>query len=287
MVLSPEEKKGLTDTREAILERISLTRQCDLLSLPRSSFYYRERRSDSEEKLDRQLMRLLDEQYTKAPFYGSRRMTAWLREQGYTVNRKRVCRLLQEMGLEAIYPKPRLSVPEPGHRIYPYLMRGVKIERVDQVWSTDITYIRLRQGFIYLVAILDWYSRYVLGWDLSITLEGSFCQEVLKRSLQRSQPEIFNSDQGCQFTSVDFTGILEAQSVRISMDGRGRALDNIFIERLWRTVKYEEVYLKEYDSPRMAYQSLGQYFHFYNEERGHQSLGYRTPASVYRTNRDT
>lgn len=209
-------------------------------------------------------------------------MAAWLRSQGFPVNRKRVRRLLHEMGLEAIYPGPQLSAKAAGHRIYPYLLRNLSIERVDQVWSTDITYIRLRRGFVYLVAIIDWFSRYVLGWKLSITLEGSFCREVLHHSLRQAQPEIFNSDQGSQFTSPEFTGILEARNVRISMDGRGRALDNIFIERLWRTVKYEEVYLKEYDSPRLAHRSLEDYFRFYNEERLHQSLNYRTPASVYR-----
>jgi len=266
----------------ALQHPIPLTRQCELLSLSRSTLYYEEVRSQTEQEMDWQLMRLLDEQFTRAPFYGSRRMTAWLQQQGFSVNRKRVSRLLREMGLQAIYPKPRLSTAAAGHRIYPYLLRGLTIEHVNQVWSTDITYIRLRKGFVYLVAVLDWHSRYVLGWALSNTLDGSFCQDVLRQTLRRGQPEIFNTDQGSQFTSPEFTGILEQRNVRISMDGRGRALDNIFIERLWRTVKYEEVYLKEYESPRIATHSLGQYFRFYNEERLHQSLGYRTPASVYR-----
>jgi len=226
-------------------------------------------------------MRLLDEQYTRTPFYGSRRLRAWLQAQGYAVNRKRVQRLLAGLGLEAIYPKPKSSVAKPDHQVYPYLLRNVTIERVNQVWSTDITYIRLRGGFIYLVAIMDWFSRYVLAWRVSITLEGSFCQEALERALQVAQPEVFNSDQGSQFTSAQFTTRLEAAGVPISMDGRGRCLDNIFVERLWRSVKYEEVYLKDYESAFMATASLGQYFDFYNRERLHQALNYRTPHAVY------
>jgi putative transposase len=287
LALSVEEKRALT---EADGELIPLARQCQLLSLSRSSFYYqpvapsRERQRELEQ--DQQIMRLLDEQYTRTPFYGSRRLGQWLRQQGYTVNRKRVGRLLREMGLQAVFPGPRLSVPQPGHRIYPYLLRGLAVKHVNQVWSTDITYIRLYRGNVYLVAIMDWYSRYVLNWELSISLEGSFCQEVLRRSLEKAQPDIFNTDQGSQFTSADFTDLLEQAQVRISMDGRGRALDNIFIERLWRTVKYEEVYLKDYDSPKTAALSLSHYFHFYNEERPHQSLGYQTPGSVYRREND-
>ena len=192
-------------------------------------------------------MRLLDEQYTRTPFYGSPRMTAWLRSQDYPVNHKRVERLMRLMGIEAIYPKPRLSQGCPAHRVYPYLLRGVEVKRVNQVWSTDITYLRLRQGFLYLVAILDWFSRYVLSWRLSNSLDTSFCLEALDEALSRGRPEIFNSDQGSQFTSREFTGRLEAAGISISMDGRGRAFDNIFIERLWRTVKYEEVYLKDYE----------------------------------------
>jgi putative transposase len=281
--LSVEVKRGLVETDS---EAIPVARQCQLLSLSRSSLYYQprpqslQRHKEREEEL--QMMRLLDEQYTHTPFYGSRRMTVWLRQQGYSVNRKRVGRLLREMGLHAVYPGPKLSVAHPGHRIYPYLLRDLAIEQVDQVWSTDITYIRLQKGFVYLAAIIDWYSRYVIDWELSTTLDGSFCQEILRLSLEKATPEIFNTDQGSQFTSSDFTGLLEQAQVRISMDGRGRALDNIFIERLWRTVKYEEVYLKDYDSPRTAALSLGDYFHFYNEERPHQSLNYQTPGSVYR-----
>lgn len=188
-------------------------------------------------------MRLLDEQYTRTPFYGVRRMTAWLQSQGYGVNHKRVARLMHTMGLETLYTKPRTSQPQPGHRVYPYLLRGVPITRVNQVWSTDITYIRLQGGFVYVVAILDWFSRYVLSWVVSITMDGRFCLDALEQALWRAKPEVFNSDQGAQFTSMDFTSRLEVAGIRISMDGRGRALDNVFVERLWRTVKYEEVYL--------------------------------------------
>lgn len=226
-------------------------------------------------------MRLLDEQYTRTPFYGIRRMTAWLHTVGYPVNHKRVARLLRLMGLMAVYPKPRLSQPAPGHRIYPYLLRGVSIERPNQVWSTDITYIRLTRGFIYLVAILDWYSRYVLAWAVSVTLDLSFCLEAVERALTLGQPEIFNSDQGVQFTSAAFTERLVTAGVRISMDGRGRALDNVFVERLWRSVKYEEVYLSDYATVPAAVAGLGTYFDFYNRERLHQALGYRTPEAVY------
>ena len=226
-------------------------------------------------------MRLLDKQYTDTPYYGIRRMTAWLRSQGYAVNHKRVARLLRTMGLETIYPKPRMSEPHPAHRVYPYLLRGVPITRVNQVWSTDITYIRLHGGFIYLVAVMDWFSRYVLSWAVSITMDVGFCLEALDQALEVAQPEIFNSDQGAQFTSSDFTGRLAAAGILISMDGRGRALDNVFVERLWRTVKYEEVYLKDYETPREAIQGLGTFFVRYNERRQHQSLAYQTPAAVY------
>lgn len=227
-------------------------------------------------------MRLLDEQYTRTPFYGVRRMTAWLQAQGHQVNEKRVRRLLRKMGLLAIYPQPQLSRPAQGAQVYPYLLRGVEVERVNQVWSTDITYIRLLTGFAYLVAIMDWYSRYVLAWELSNTLESSFCVAALDRALCLAQPEVFNSDQGSQFTSVVFTERLLAQGISISMDGRGRALDNIFVERLWRSVKYEEVYLKDYRHAPDAIRGLRQYFEFYNSERLHQSLAYKTPEAVYR-----
>jgi putative transposase len=260
-------------------EEISLRRQCALVGLSRTGLYYKPHRASAENS---GLMRLLDEQYTRTPFYGVERMTAWLRARGYEINPKRVRRLLREMGLEAVYPKPRLSDPQAGQRIYPYLLRGVEIERVNQVWSTDITYVRLRQGFVYLVAIMDWYSRYVLAWEVSVSLESSFCLHALGWALQQDKPDIFNTDQGSQFTSAAFTGELLERGIRISMDGRGRALDNIFVERLWRSVKYEEIYLKEYRSVAEAIAGLRAYFEFYNRERLHQSLDYQTPEAVYR-----
>ncbi len=226
-------------------------------------------------------MRLLDEQYTRAPFYGSRKMAGWLNTQGYPVERKRVRRLMQVMGLEAIYPRPKTSVPGPTAQKYPYLLRGMSIERRNQVWSCDITYIRLHQGFMYLMAVIDWYSRYVLSWETSVTLDTSFCLDGLERAMSRAQPEIFNTDQGVQFTSHEFTSRLKAADIRISWDGRGRALDNIFVERLWRSVKYEEVYIKDYQSVPDAVGNLRAYFEFYNHERIHQALDYRTPAQVY------
>ena len=257
---------------------MTIAEQCELLGLARSSYYYQPT-GESEENL--QLMRLLDEQYTRTPFYGIRRMTAWLRTQGYPVNEKRVARLLRLMGLYAIYPQPPLSLPDPTAHHYPYLLQGVKIERVNQVWSTDITYIRTARGYVYLVAIIDWFSRYVLAWEISVTLDVQFCIDALERALKIARPEIFNSDQGVQFTSHEFTHRLEAAHIRISRDGRGRALDNIFVERFWRSVKYEEVYLKDYDTVPTAVENLKAYFIFYNQERLHQSLGYLTPATVY------
>jgi len=226
-------------------------------------------------------MRLIDEQYMKQPIYGRRRMTAWLRRQDYKVNPKRIGRLMKLMGLAAIYPRPKTSQRHPAHKIYPYLLKNASIERPNQVWSTDITYIPMRYGFMYLVAILDWFSRYVLAWRLSNTMEQLFCLETLDDAMSQSQPEIFNSDQGSQFTSLTFTSRLVEAGVRISMDGRGRAFDNIFIERLWRTVKYEHIYLYRYETVPDLYAGLTRYFHFYNHERPHQSLGYCTPAEVY------
>jgi putative transposase len=227
-------------------------------------------------------MGLIDRQYTARPFYGSRRMVVWLGQQGEDVNRKRVRRLMRVMGLEAIYPRPRLSAPGQGHRIYPYLLRGVKVERRDQVWSTDITYIPMASGFMYLAAVIDWYSRYVITWRLSNTLDGSFCLEMLDEALGSGKPEVFNTDQGVQFTASGFTGRLESAGVAVSMDGRGRALDNVFVERLWRSVKYEDVYIWCYETVPELRRGLGRYFNFYNEERPHQSLGDRTPGAVYR-----
>lgn len=258
--------------------QLSRRRQCALLGLAWSSLYYQPAPERAE---DLQLMRLLDEQYTATPFYGIRRMTAWLRSRGYAVNHKRVGRLLRQMGLEAIYPKPRLSQPGADHVIYPYLLRGVSVTRVNQVWSTDITYVRLAGGYVYLVAVMDWFSRYVLSWAVSITMDVAFCVEALEQAIRHGQPEIFNTDQGAQFTSLAFTERLKKGGMRISMDGRGRALDNVFVERLWRSVKWEEVYLRDYQSVWDARQSLARYFGFYNEERLHQALGYRTPAAVY------
>lgn len=226
-------------------------------------------------------MRLLDEQYTRMPFYGVRKMTAWLNTIGYYPDVKRVRRLLRLMGLMAIYRKPNLSLNGTDHRRYPYLLRGVPILRRDQVWSTDITYIRLRGGFVYLVAIIDWYSRYVLAWRLSNTLDAGFCLEALDEALRRGQPDIFNSDQGVQFTSSAFTGRLENAKVKISMDGRGRCFDNIFVERLWRSVKYEDIFLHDYETIGEVRIGLGRYFPLYNDVRLHQSLDYRTPGQVY------
>jgi len=258
---------------------ISVRRQCSLLGVNRAGLYY-EPRGETAENLE--LMRLLDEQYMRTPFYGSRKMTEWLRTKGYEVNRKRVSRLMAVMGVEAVYPKPNLSRPAEGHRIYPYLLRGVKVNRADQVWSTDITYIRMAQGFVYLVAVMDWFSRYVLSWSLSLTLEHDFCVEALRRALRRGKPEIFNSDQGSQFTSEKFTRELKARNIAISMDGRGRCMDNIFIERLWRSLKQEEVYLRDYESVPEARAGIERYLRFYNHERLHQSLDYVTPAALYK-----
>jgi len=226
-------------------------------------------------------MKLIDRQYLATPFYGARKIAAWLKSQGYRVNRKRVRRLMRIMGLKAIYRRPRTSKPAPGHKIYPYLLSGLKITRPNQVWAADITYIPMARGFLYLVAIIDWYSRYVLSWRLSNTLDASFCVDALEEALKKGKPEIFNTDQGAQFTSEAFTGLLQQHGVRISMDGKGSYNDNLFIERLWRTVKYEEVYLKAYQDGRDARVGLGDYFRFYNTERPHQALGYRTPAEVF------
>ena len=250
-----------------------MARQCELLGLPRSTRYYQPR---GESAANLALMRRIDEQYLATPFYGSRRMAVVL-----SANRKRVQRLMRVMGLEAIYPRRRTTRPAAGHKIYPYLLRDMAITRPNQVWASDITYVPLRHGFLYLVAVIDWYSRYVLSWRLSNTLEGRFCLEALDDALSGRQPEIFNSDQGSQFTATAFTGRLTTCGVSISMDGCGRALDNVLVERLWRSVKYEEVYLRDYLDGREAQSSLGRYFAFFNDERPHQGLGYRTPREVY------
>lgn len=257
---------------------LSVTRQCELLGLNRSSLYYA---PAGETPLNLLMMRLLDEQFTRTPFYGSRRMTVWLRRMGYAVNRKRVQRLMSLMGLEAIYPRPHLSQGVSAHEKYPYLLGELEVIRPNQVWATDITYIRMHAGFVYLVAIMDWFSRYVLSWRLSNTLEVSFCLEALEEALAHGHPEIFNSDQGSQFTSQEFTSRLKHAEVRISMDSKGRVYDNIFVERLWRTVKCEEVYLKDYVAVPEVIEGIGDYFQFYNHERPHQALRYLTPAEVH------
>jgi putative transposase len=258
---------------------LSIRRQCELLGLSRASLYYA---SAGEGAEDLALMRRIDREYTERPFYGSRRMTAVLRSDGYVVNRKRVRRLMGVMGLEAIYAKPRTTVAGRGHRVYPYLLRGVSIDRADQVWSADITYIPMAGGFMYLAATIDWYSRYVVGWRLSNTLDGSFCTEMLDAALATGKPDVFNTDQGVQFTADGFTSRLAAAGVGISMDGRGRCLDNVFVERLWRSVKYEDVYIRGYETVPELERGLAAYFRFYNEGRFHQSLEYQTPAQVYR-----
>jgi len=263
---------------EPMNSKIPIYRQCELIGLPRSSYYYEERK---EREYNLLLMSLIDEQYTRTPFYGTRRMTAYLIRQGYEVNRKRIQRLMRLMGIEALYPKKELSIASPEDKKYPYLLKGLAITEPNQVWSADITYIRMNKGFLYLVAIIDWYSRYVLAWELANTLDADFCLRALDRVLLTSQPEIFNSDQGSQFTSGEFTEKLEKAGIKISRDGRGRVFDNIFIERLWRTVKYEEVYLHNYETVKEARESLDSYFLFYNSERLHQSLGYKTPQEVY------
>jgi putative transposase len=256
---------------------LSVRRQCELLGLNRSSWYY-EARGESAENLA--LMRAIDQQYLVTPYFGSRKMA-----KQFGIGRERARRLMQLMGLAAIYPKPHLSRPSPGHRIYPYLLRNVAIVRPDQVWSSDITYVPMPRGWMYLTVVMDWFSRYVLSWRLSNTLDGLFCLEALDEALLQGRPEIFNTDQGAQYTAEAFTGRLESAGVAVSMDGRGRWMDNVFVERLWRTVKYELVYLHDYTTPRALEQGLAGYFPFYNERRIHAALDYRTPAAVYRAGR--
>ena len=258
---------------------LSIPRQCELLNLNRSSYYLPPATASAE---DLRLMRLIDQQFLKAPFYGSRRMTAALVRAGETVNRKRVQRLMAWMGLEAIFPRPRTTTATSDLRVYPYLLRDRKLTHIDEVWSSDITYVPMRHGFMYLTAVIDWYSRYVLSWRLSNTLEGRFCLEALDAALARGRPEIFNTDCGSQFTSREYSDRLEEAGIAVSRDGRGRALDNVFVERLWRSVKYEDIYIKDYDQVTELESGLTAYFRFYDEERPHQSLGYRTPGEVYR-----
>jgi putative transposase len=272
--LSHKQKLLLIDRTN---REIPISHQVDLLGISRSSVYYEPVVDD----YDLLLKRLIDEQYTLTPFYGSRKITAHLRRNEHVVNRKHVQRLMREMGIEAIYPKPHLSQPHPEHKIYPYLLRGVNIDRKDQVWGADITYIPLARGFMYLVAIMDWWSRYVLSWQISTSLDTAFCLKALEMALEFGKPEIFNTDQGSQFTSNAFTGRLKDNGIDISMDGRGRCMDNIFTERLWRSLKYENVYLMHYGSVLEGRQGINSYFGFFNNDRPHQALKYQTPLDVY------
>ena len=263
-------------------KKISVVRQCQLLGLNRTSVYYRSKPDRVE---DGELMRLIDEQYTRKPFYGYRRMTVYLQNLGRQVNHKRVRRLMRKLGLEAIYPKPNLSKPGKDHLSFPYLLKEITIDYANQVWATDVTYIRIGSGFVYLLVIMDWYSRFVIEMEISNSLESSVFVETLKRALKKGKPAIFNSDQGSQFTAIEWLKVLQENNIRISMDGRGRCFDNIFVERLWRTVKQEEVYLKEYSDVWEAEESLRNYFKFYNYERPHQSLNYQMPFEAYQKGR--
>lgn len=274
--LTLEEKRAIVLKEDD--DDLSVRQQCELLELNRSSLYYVPTAMSEE---DQRLMAAIDVEYTKTPFYGARKIVRELRKQSWTVGRKRVGRLMRLMGLEAVVPKKNTSRRNPEHKVYPYLLRGVSINRVNQVWGMDITYVRLGKGFAYLTAIIDWHSRYVMSWRLSNTLNADFCIECLQEALEYGRPEIFNTDQGCQFTSEDFTKVLRKNEIKISMDGRGRALDNIFVERLWRTVKYENIYLKGYQTIPEAREGLLEYFDWYNMERSHQSLAYETPWSMY------
>jgi putative transposase len=278
--MSVEEKRMSIDQDHT---QLSIRRQCELLGLNRSSFYYDPVPIGEE---DLRLMREIDEIYTRLPFYGVPRMTKELKKRGFAVGKKRVRRLMREMNIKAIYPKPNLSHPRKENPVYPYLLKDLMITAPNQVWCADITYIRKRRGFVYLVAIMDWYSRFVLSWEISVTLVVDFCLRALKRAFNQGLPGIFNSDQGSQFTSLSFTELLQEKEIQISMDGRGRVYDNIFIERLWRSVKYEEVYLRDYQDIQEVKEGLGRYFDLYNYERLHQSLDYNTPSSVYYARRE-
>ncbi len=257
---------------------LSLRHQCELLEINRSSYYYEPVPIDEDTLA---LMRIVDETYTKYPFFGTRQMVSYLQRQGVETGRTKMRGIYQRLGLQAVCPGPHTSKPHPEHKVYPYLLRNVEITERNQVWSTDITYLRLRKGFVYLMAIIDWYSRYVLDWELSISLEANFCIETLARTLSVEKCVIFNTDQGAQFTSTGFTDLLKTHKVRISMDGKGRALDNVFVERLWRSVKYECIYLYELDTVKAVRNKLIEYFSFYNTERPHQGLGGQTPAEIY------
>jgi len=269
--------------RQTLIDRadphFSIVRQCQLLKVARSTLYYRPSPVSDD---DVAVMRRLDEQYLMTPFYGARRMVAVLRRDGFVVNRKRIRRLMRVMGIEAIYQKPNTSRGHPEHKVYPYLLRGMAIERPNQVWCADITYIPMAKGFVYLVAVMDWFSRRVLAWRLSIGMDTDFCVEALQEAMERfGQPEVFNTDQGVQFTSAAFLDELEGNGVQVSMDGKGRFLDNIFIERLWRSLKYEEVFIKAYGSVADARRGISAWFTFYNNERPHQALDYRTPSQMF------
>lgn len=265
---------------EAGHDHLSVVKQCELLGLARSSFYYRPQAADP---LHLPIMHAIDRLYTRYPFYGVRRLQQALRQEGYTVHHKRVHRLMQRMGLQAIYPRRRRASGGEAHRVYPYLLRNRVIDRPDQVWASDITYLPLLDGFVYLVAVMDWFSRYVLAWRISNTLDTGLCLAALEEALAQGRPEIFNTDQGRQFTSADFTGRVERAGVRMSMDGRGRFLDNVFIERLWRSLKYEDIYLKGYETVAEITEGVERYFDFYNQSRFHQALDYATPAQIYRS----
>jgi len=275
MMLPLIERRGIIDTNDTAL---SIRRQCALLSLPRASWYYTPTPTDEETLA---LMHAIDRLYTQRPFYGIRKMTVAMNASGFHVNHKRIARLMRLMGIHAIYTEPKLSISDQNHKIYPYLLTNVSITAVNQVWSTDITYIPMMKGFMYCIAVIDWYSRYVLAWGISNTQDAEFCVNVLEKALQVNKPEIFNTDQGSQFTSEKFTSRLNDANICISMDGRGRVLDNIFIERLWRSLKYEDVYLHNYENPADLHVGLEKYFQFYNYERHHQSLRYSTPAEIY------
>lgn len=273
---SLDEKRGFVEVNDP---DFTIEKQCELLGVSRSTYYYE---MSHDNAFNLAAMREIDQLYTLYPFYGKRRMSVELKKKGYAVGVDLARTLMRRMGIEAIYPKPNLSQPHLGHKVYPYLLRGIKIKRRNQVWSTDITYIRMRNGFLYLTAVIDWYSRYVLAWKLSNSLDGVFCREVLLEALKKGVPDVFNTDQGSQYTSIEFTKILMEAGIQISMDGRGRAIDNVWIERLWRTVKQEEVYIRDYADGLEAHKSLGEYFCFYNEKRPHSSLGYLAPGIFYR-----
>ncbi len=260
-------------------KKMSIVNQCKVLDIPRSSFYYNPK-SVSAEDLD--LMRQIDEQYLNHPSFGSRSMRRFLEKKGYKINRKRVQRLMRQMGMEAIYPKPRTSIPHPSHKVYPYLLRGMVIDTPNKVWATDITYVPMKHGFMYLVAIMDWHSRKVLSWRISNTLDSDFCVSALEEAIGKfGTPEIFNTDQGAQFTAKIFTDVLESHDIRISMDGKGRCLDNVIVERLWWTVKYHFLYLWAFENGADLRKGLNKWFNFYNQERSHQSLDEKTPDDVY------